>query len=261
MILEHPSIDPVIFSLGIIEIRWYALAYIASFLFGLYIIKFLNSKIKSPINDKLIDNFFTWSIVGVILGGRIGYVFFYQISVFLKEPLYIFYIWKGGMSFHGGLIGIIISIYFFSKKNNIPFFQLADLVSIVAPIGLFLGRIANFINVELIGRTTDFPFAIIYPSVDNTPRHPSQLYEAFLEGIVLFFVLNFYFKKGYLKKPGQISGLFLIFYSLFRFVTEFFRNPDLQIGYLFLQLSLGQLISIIFLILGTVLFFYKKNDN
>ena len=161
----------------------------------------------------------------------LGYVFFYQPKLFFLDPLYLFEIWKGGMSFHGGLIGMILSIYLFGKKNNVNFFYLSDLVSIVAPIGLFLGRISNFINTELYGRVTEFPFAFIYPLIDNKPRHPSQLYEAFFEGIILFLILYLYFLKNSKNYSfGIISAYFLIIYSVFRFLIEFLREPDLHLG-------------------------------
>ena len=258
MILIHPSIDPVIFSFSFIEIRWYGMAYLAAFLIGGYLIKTFNRKLDPTLTNKLIDNFFIWSIIGVILGGRIGYVVFYQLDNFILNPLYIFYIWQGGMSFHGGLIGMILSIILFAKKNNINFFQLSDLISLVAPIGLFLGRVANFINVELIGRVTDFPFAMIYPSIDDLPRHPSQLYEAFFEGIVLFFILFFVFNKYYsIKKYGLLSGLFLIFYGIFRILVEFLREPDVHIGLIFNFLSLGQLLSIPLIFAGLIILWKK----
>ena len=181
MILTHPSIDPIIFSISFFDIRWYSLAYILAFIIGLQLIKFFNKKINLKLTNKLIDDFFIWAVIGVIIGGRLGYVLFYQFKIFLTNPIQILYIWEGGMSFHGGLLGIIIATFIFTKLNNINFFLLADLISLVAPIGLFLGRIANFINVELIGRVTEFPLAIIYPTIDNLPRHPSQLYEALFE--------------------------------------------------------------------------------
>ncbi len=184
MLLIHPSIDPVIVSFGVIQIRWYGIAYVLGFLLGIFLIKQINRGHKKRIKNKQIDDFFIWSVIGVILGGRIGYVLFYQTATILTDPINIIFIWKGGMSFHGGLIGIIISIFLFSKKYSIDFFQLSDLVSSVAPVGLFFGRLANFINVELYGRVTDFPLAMIYPSIDQAPRHPSQLYEAFFEGVV-----------------------------------------------------------------------------
>ena len=264
MIFLKPSIDPVILSLGFIDIRWYSLAYILGFLLGSFLIKKINSLYLNSLSNKQIDSFFLWSILGVILGGRIGYVLFYQFSFFLKEPIYLFKIWTGGMSFHGGLLGIIISTYFFTKINNLKFFYLSDLISVVAPIGLFLGRIANFINTELIGRPTDFYFAIIYPDVDNIPRHPSQLYEAFFEGFILFIVLFYYFvRKGSLKNYGYTSGIFLILYSLFRFFIEFLREPDIHLGLLFNIISMGQLLSIPFFIFGLILIKYNgyKTNN
>ena len=258
MILIKPSIDPVIFSLSIFDIRWYSLAYIAGFIIGSIIIKYLNKKLLNILSNKQIDSFFIWSILGVIIGGRIGYVLFYQTSYFFTNPVYILKIWTGGMSFHGGLIGIIISMYLFSKKNNIQFFYLSDLVSIVAPIGLFFGRIANFINNELYGKVTNFPFAMIYPEIDFQPRHPSQLYEAILEGIVLFIILFTYFNKTKSDPNiGKISGLFLILYSIFRILVEFLREPDSHIGLVFNIASMGQILSVPLLIIGIM--FFKKS--
>ena len=251
MIFIQPSIDPVVMSLGFIDIRWYSLAYIFAFILGSVIIKKLNSGSYRLISDDKIDKFFIWAIIGVILGGRIGYVLFYQTNLFFTKPTYILEIWNGGMSFHGGLIGMILSIYFFSLTYKIQFFYLSDLVSLVAPIGLFLGRISNFINTELYGRVTDFPLAIIYPLIDNNPRHPSQLYEAFFEGIILFIILIFYFSnrpKQYII--GNISGLFLIFYSIFRFIIEYLREPDYHLGLVFYYFSMGQLLCIPFLLAG-----------
>ena len=238
-------------SLGFIDIRWYSLAYIFAFILGSVIIKKLNSGSYRLISDDKIDKFFIWAIIGVILGGRIGYVLFYQTNLFFTKPTYILEIWNGGMSFHGGLIGMILSIYLFSLKYKIQFFYLSDLVSLVAPIGLFLGRISNFINTELYGRVTDFPLAIIYPLIDNNPRHPSQLYEALFEGIILFIILLFYFSnrpKQYII--GNISGLFLIFYSIFRFLIEYLREPDYHLGLVFYYFSMGQLLCIPFLLAG-----------
>ena len=258
MILIKPSIDPVILSLGIFDIRWYSLDYIAGFIIGSIIIKYLNKKLLNILSNKQIDSFFIWSILGVIIGGRVGYVLFYQTSYFFANPIYILKIWTGGMSFHGGLIGIIISIYLFCRKNNIQFFYLSDLVSIVAPIGLFFGRIANFINNELYGKVTNFPFAMIYPEIDFQPRHPSQLYEAFLEGIILFIILFTYFNKTKSDPTiGKISGLFLILYSIFRIFIEFFREPDSHIGLIFNIVSMGQILSIPLLIIGIM--FFKKS--
>ena len=254
MIFIQPSINPVVMSLGFIDIRWYSLAYIFAFILGSVIIKRLNSGSYRLISDDKIDKFFIWAIIGVILGGRIGYVLFYQTNLFFTKPTYILEIWNGGMSFHGGLIGMILSIYLFSLKYKIQFVYLSDLVSLVAPIGLFLGRISNFINTELYGRVTDFPLAIIYPLVDNNPRHPSQLYEAFFEGIILFLILLFYFSKKPKKYIiGTISGLFLIFYSIFRFLIEYLREPDYHLGLIFYYFSMGQLLCIPFLLAGLLI--------
>ena len=258
MILIHPSIDPVIFSFGLIQVRWYSLAYIFGFLIGVFLIKRIN---QNKIKNKIIDDFFIWSIIGVILGGRIGYILFYNVNTFLLNPIEIFFIWKGGMSFHGGLIGIIISMIFFSRKNSINFFYLSDLVSIVAPIGLFLGRIANFINVELYGRITDFPFAVIYPTIDKFPRHPSQLYEALFEGLILFIILFFFNRKKIDKNSGIITGLFLIYYGIFRTLIEFLREPDSHLGLFFGFVSMGQLLSLPLVAIGILFYVTRKNTD
>ena len=255
----QPSIDPVIFSISFLEIRWYSLAYIVGFFVGLIIIKKIN-RYNKPVTEKNLDDFLIWSIIGVIIGGRIGYVVFYQIKILIKDPLYLFEIWNGGMSFHGGLLGLVITIYLFSKVHNLNFFNLSDLVSIVAPIGIFLGRIANFINTELIGRPTNFFISIIYPSVDNQTRHPSQIYEALLEGLLLFFILFLYFlwNKNKLKR-GVISGLFLIYYSIFRFFAEFLREPDSQIGLIYNLISMGQLLSLPLFVFGLIIYISNAN--
>ncbi|MDA9748578.1 prolipoprotein diacylglyceryl transferase [Pelagibacteraceae bacterium] len=256
MIFIQPSIDPVIFSLGFVEIRWYSLAYILGLLIGLFLIKKLNKIKGSLLSNKDLDNFLIWAVIGIVLGGRIGYVLFYQTSLFFTNPIYVLEIWNGGMSFHGGLLGLIISIYYFTRLYKIKFFYLSDLVSIVSPIGLFLGRLANFVNTELIGRPTDFYIAIIYPSIDNLKRHPSQLYEAFFEGIVLFIILLFYFNKfKKLRNYGAISGLFLFFYGTFRFLIEFLREPDHQIGLIINLITMGQILCIPLIIFGNILIY------
>jgi len=253
------NFDPIAFQVFSFEIRWYSLAYIAGILLGwLYCKKKI---IKDKVLFNLFDDFITYVIIGIILGGRLGYALFYNLNYYLENPIEIFMVWNGGMSFHGGLIGVIIASLLFSKKHNMSQFIFLDLVSLTAPIGIFFGRIANFINSELYGRPTDVPWSVKFIMIDNIKRHPSQLYEAIFEGIILFLLLGHFNKKGYLKNPGQISGLFLIFYSSFRFMVEFFRSPDPQLGYIFLNLTLGQVLSIIFLILGGILFFYKKNEK
>ncbi|MDC1146376.1 prolipoprotein diacylglyceryl transferase [Candidatus Pelagibacter sp.] len=252
------NFDPVAFQIFSLEIRWYSLAYIVGISLG-----WIYCKKKLIYNQNIIDifdDFITYIIIGIILGGRVGYILFYNLKYFFENPLEILMIWNGGMSFHGGLIGIIIASKLFSNKHKISQFIFLDLVALSAPIGIFFGRIANFINSELYGVATHVPWSVKFILVDNIKRHPSQLYEAFFEGIILFFILNYYFKKDYLKKPGLISGLFLIFYSLFRFFAEFFRSPDPQIGYLILNLTMGQLISVGFLIIGALLFIVKKYE-
>jgi len=262
------NLDPVIINFGILSIRWYSLAYIFGILIGwwygnkIILKKFDAERAKTDV--KIFDELITYIIISIVIGGRVGYVLFYQTNLFFLKPLYILEIWNGGMSFHGGLLGIIISIFFFCKINKISFYYLSDLVSIVAPIGLFFGRIANFINTELIGRPTEFYISVIYPSIDNIPRHPSQLYEAFFEGIVLFIILIFYFFKT--KKNnnhGIISGLFLSIYSFFRFFIEFLREPDLHLGLFFNFISMGQLLSVPIFIFGIILITYNgyKKSN
>ena len=253
------NFDPVAFQIFSLEIRWYSLAYIAGILLGWLYCKKKLIKDKHILN--LFDDFITYIIIGIILGGRIGYALFYNLEYYLEKPIEILMVWNGGMSFHGGVIGVVVAANLFSKKHKINQFIFLDLVSLSAPIGIFFGRVANFINSELYGNSTDVFWSVKFILIDNIYRHPSQLYEAIFEGIVLLFILRYFLKKNYLKQPGLISALFLIFYSLFRFIIEFFRSPDPHIGYLILNITLGQLISIIFLTLGGILFFYKKNDN
>ena len=252
------NFDPVAFNILSLEIRWYSLAYIFGIIIGWSLCKKIFIK-NSDIGEKF-DDYITYLIVGIILGGRLGYVIFYNFNYYSHNILDIFKIWQGGMSFHGGLLGIFFSSIIFAKKNNQDSFEYMDLVSLVAPIGIFFGRLANFINSELYGKTTQVLWSVTFTKVDNLPRHPSQLYEAVLEGAILFLILLYFRKKNYLTKPGSISGLFLIFYSIFRFFVEFFRVPDEQLGYLILNLSMGQLISLMFMTIGTILF-YIKNEN
>jgi len=245
------NFDPVAIQVFSIEIRWYSLAYIFGILLGWILSKKMfisDSKLKENFDD-----YITYVILGVILGGRLGYIFFYNFSYYFNNPVDVFKIWQGGMSFHGGLIGVILVSIWFSKKNKQNAFSYLDIVSHVAPIGIFFGRIANFINSELYGSETKLPWGVQFTHVDNLFRHPSQLYEAFFEGIILFLVLLYFRNKGFIKIPGFISALFLIFYSIFRFIIEYFRVPDEQIGYLFLNLTMGQLISFIFLLIGIYL--------
>ena len=253
------NFDPVAIQIFSIEIRWYSLAYIFGILIGwLYCKKIL---IKDKNISKLFDDLISYLIIGIILGGRLGYVIFYNLEYFLSNPIEILMIWHGGMSFHGGLLGVLASTIIYAKKHNINKFIFLDLIAGSAPIGIFLGRIANFVNSELYGRETNILWSVIFTKIDNITRHPSQIYEALLEGVILFFILFFFIKKNYLLKPGLISSLFLIFYSLFRFLVEFFRVPDEQVGLIYLNLTIGQIISLIFLSFGFYLFFIKKNEN
>ncbi len=245
------NFDPVAIQIFSLEIRWYSLAYIVGILIGWVLSKkyFIS---KHEIKEKF-DDYITYAILGIIIGGRLGYVLFYNLDYYLNHPADVLKIWQGGMSFHGGLLGIIFVTFLFAKKNNHNPFIYLDVISIVAPIGIFFGRISNFINSELYGSVTNVPWAVKFIQIDNYYRHPSQLYEAIFEGLILFLILLFFKKKGLLNYPGIISGLFLIFYSLFRFFIEFFRIPDEQLGYILFNLSMGQVISFIFFVAGIYL--------
>ena len=252
------NFDPVAIQIFSLDIRWYSLAYIIGIMIGWLLCKKIFIK-NSKINEKF-DDYINYIIIGIIIGGRLGYVAFYNFDYYINNILDIFKVWEGGMSFHGGLIGIIVASVLFAKKYDQDSFLYMDLVALVAPIGIFFGRIANFINSELYGIPTEVPWAVIFVQIDKFARHPSQLYEAFLEGIILFLILLYFKKKNYLETPGLISGVFLIFYSIFRFIIEFFRVPDEQLGYLILNLSMGQIISLITILVGIILFYFK-NEN
>ena len=244
------NLNPVAFEIFFINIHWYSLAYIFGIICGwIYIKKVL---IKNNIHKIYLDDLITYLIIGIIVGGRLGYVLIYNLKFYLKNPLEIIMIWQGGMSFHGGLIGIIIATVIFCKKNNLENYIFFDFIAVAAPIGIFFGRIANFINSELVGKPTDLIWGVIFPLVDNIQRHPSQLYEAIFEGIFLFIIMNkIYFSKNY--KEGSCSFAFLIFYGIFRLFSEIFREPDEQIGYIFGSLSMGMLLSILMIFIGILL--------
>ena len=250
------NFDPVAFEFLTFEIRWYSLSYIAGIVLAWIYIK--KSILKETEYSKYIDDLISYVIVGVIIGGRLGYVIFYNFEYYINNPLEILMIWTGGMSFHGGVLGVIISTYLFCKKNKLSTFYFLDLISLSAPIGIFLGRIANFINSELYGTRTDFFLAVIFEKVDTVSRHPSQIYEAFFEGIILFILLNFIYKKYINHKPGVLSALFLIFYSVFRFIIEFTREPDAHLGLVFMELSQGQVMSILFFVVGLIILKIKN---
>jgi len=258
------NLEPVLLDFGIIVIRWYSLAYIFGIVFGWWFGKKIISHIlkNTNLNFKLndFDDLISYLIISIIAGGRIGYVIFYNFEYYISNPLEIIKVWEGGMSFHGALIGIIIGTYLFSKKKGVPTFFMLDIIACVAPIGIFFGRIANFINAELIGKVTNVSWSVIFPLVDTLPRHPSQLYEAMLEGIILFLILNILiFKKNY--KIGTSSCLFLIFYGIFRVISEIFREPDTQVGYLLDLFSMGTILSFFMIVSGFVILrILKKNE-
>tara|TARA_B100002052_G_scaffold39513_1_gene31623 strand:- start:130 stop:909 length:780 start_codon:yes stop_codon:yes gene_type:complete len=249
------NFDPVAIQIFTFEIRWYSLAYIAGILIGWILSKRVfisNQNIK-----ECFDDYLTYLILGIIIGGRLGYVVFYNFNYYSSNVIDIFKIWQGGMSFHGGVLGVILSTVIFANKKKHNIFYYLDIVAIVSPIGIFFGRLSNFINSELYGTITTMPWAVQFLKVDNLYRHPSQLYEAIFEGIVLFIILVYFRNRGFLNMPGFISGAFLTFYSLFRFIIEFFRVPDEQIGYLIFNLTMGQIISLIFFIVGITLIINK----
>ncbi len=252
------NFDPVAFKILSMDIRWYSLAYIFGIILGWLLCKKIFIKDRK-INESF-DDYITYLIIGIIIGGRLGYVIFYNFNYYINNLFDIFKIWEGGMSFHGGLIGVIFVSIFFAYKKGEDSFIYTDLVALVAPIGILFGRLANFINSELYGIPSAVPWSVIFVQIDNLSRHPSQLYEAIFEGIILFLILLYFRKKNYLKKPGLISAIFLIFYSIFRFIAEFFRSPDEQLGYLIFSLTMGQIISVLFIIIGIILF-YIKNEN
>ena len=253
------NFDPIAIQFFSLEIRWYSLAYIFGVLIGWFYCKKILIKDEKII--KLFDDFISYLIIGIILGGRLGYILFYNLDYYLNNLIEILMIWQGGMSFHGGLLGVMASTIIFCKKYDLNKYIFLDLISASAPIGIFLGRVSNFINSELYGRETDVLWSVIFIKVDKITRHPSQIYEALLEGIILFFIMFLLIRKNYLERPGLISALFLILYSLFRFFVEFYREPDEQLGFVFLNLSMGQIISLVFLCYGFYLFSIKKNEN
>ena len=252
------NFDPVAFQVFSIDIRWYSLSYIFGLIFGwIYCQKIL---IKDNFKKKLFEDYILYLIIGIIVGGRLGYVLIYSPYYYFQNFEEIFMIWKGGMSFHGGVLGIIITTIIFCKKNNENIFYFLDLISLSVPIGIFLGRISNFINSELYGRVTDIFWSVRFVKIDNLSRHPSQIYEAFFEGIILFIILNFLNKK-FNYKSGIISSLFLIFYSIFRFIIEFVREPDSHIGFIYFNLTIGQIISVITIMIGFTLIYFLKDDK
>ena len=257
------NLNPVFINLGFLELRWYSLSYIFGILIGWWIgkkileYKINFSKINFHIKD--FDDLISYIIISIILGGRLGYILFYNFDYYFKNPIEIIKIWEGGMSFHGALIGIVLSTYLFEKSKKVPTFSLLDIIACMSPIGLFLGRVSNFINSELYGVSTKVSWAVIFPNIDNIPRHPSQIYEAILEGIILFIILNYLYiyKK---VQNGICSSYFLILYGIFRIICEQFREPDTHIGYIFGLISMGSILSFFMIVLGLTILLNIKNE-
>ena len=248
------NFDPVAFNILSLEIRWYSLAYIFGIIFGVYYCK--KKLITEHKYQKFFDDYIFYLVLGIIIGGRLGYILFYNLEYYLNNFSEMVMIWKGGMSFHGALIGIILRVIIFCDKHKINKFIFLDLIAVSAPIGIFFGRVANFINGELVGKTTDVNWGVVFPNIDNFTRHPSQLYEALLEGIILFILMNWiYLRSSY--KTGTCSFMFLIFYGLFRTLSEFFREPDIQIGYIIGSVSMGMLLSMFMMLAGLILYLKK----
>ncbi len=249
--IPYPNISPEIVRIGPFAVRWYGMMYLIGFASSYFLVRYQIKKKGLKISKDCVESLYSYLILGLLLGARLGYVVFYNLSYYIQHPLEIFAIWHGGMSFHGGLIGSVIAGILFCKKLKIDVWQIADIVIATAPIGLGLGRLGNFINGELYGRVTDVPWAMIFPTGGPLPRHPSQLYEFFLEGIVLFTILWTMKNKGF--KTGILSSLFIIFYGVFRFFVEFFREPDVQVGYIMGIFTMGQILSGAMIIFGLLL--------
>jgi phosphatidylglycerol:prolipoprotein diacylglycerol transferase len=254
-VIPFPAINPVLISIGPFAVRWYALAYIVGIIAGWFYARAIISSPKlwggpAPLTVTDFDDFVIWITLGIILGGRIGYVLFYNFAHFAANPIEIPQLWNGGMSFHGGVIGCTVAIALFALRRHIAILSLADVTAAVAPIGLFLGRIANFINGELWGRPSDVPWAMVFPHGGPVPRHPSQLYEATLEGVVLFIVVAYLVRSGALKRPGVVTGVFVLGYGAARIACEFFREPDVQLGFLWGGLTMGMLLCIPLMLAG-----------
>jgi phosphatidylglycerol---prolipoprotein diacylglyceryl transferase len=248
------DLDPVAFSIGPLAIRWYALAYLAGIVAGWRWCMALARRDSSMPRPELFDEFLSWAILGIVLGGRLGYILFYNFGQYWNDPLEVLKVWHGGMSFHGGMIGVIFAAYVFTRMKNIPLLAFTDLLSCVAPIGLGLGRLANFVNGELFGRETDMPWGVIFPRGGSLPRHPSQLYEAAAEGLLLLLVMFLLSRQPKIRaRKGFLSGVFLTMYGIMRFGIEFFREPDPQLGFLFAGATMGQLLCVPMIIAGVII--------
>ena len=259
--LSFPQIDPVIFSIGPFAIRWYALAYITGLLIAWYYCRRLTARPPQRLSANAFDDFLFWATLGILLGGRLGYVLFYKPGFYLSHPLEILYIWQGGMSFHGGLLGVVAAVVFFARRRGVPIMALSDIVACAAPIGLCLGRIANFVNGELYGRPSDVPWAMVFPRGGPLARHPSQIYESLLEGLVLFLALYFLVRRGALERTGALTGAFFMGYALARMLAEVFREPDAHLGFILGEATMGQVLSLPMLLIGLGLVIWARRTR
>jgi phosphatidylglycerol:prolipoprotein diacylglycerol transferase len=257
--VTFPQIDPVLIEIGPLAVRWYGLMYLFGFMFAIWLANRRADKANSGWTREQVSDLLFSGFLGVVIGGRVGYVLFYNFSEFLSNPLYLFQVWTGGMSFHGGLLGVITAMFIYAKRNQRTFFNVADMVAPLVPFGLGLGRVGNFMNDELWGRVTDVPWAVMFPSGGYLPRHPSQLYEAFLEGIVLFAILNLYIRHP--RPAGAVSGLFLAGYGTFRFIIEYFREPDAHLGLFGDWISMGQILSTPMILIGIAMMVWAYKNN
>ncbi|MFQ5954094.1 MAG: prolipoprotein diacylglyceryl transferase [Kiloniellales bacterium] len=259
--LPFLAIDPVAIQLGPLAVRWYALAYVAGIVIGWRYCLWLCRRRPALMSPEHLDQAVAWIVVGIVIGGRLGYVLFYNPAHYLANPLQTLYLWRGGMSFHGGLAGVLIAMWLFARRRAIPYFRLTDVVGCGVPLGLFFGRVANFINGELFGRVSELPWAVVFPQGGPLPRHPSQLYEAALEGIVLFLVLAMMERAGLRSRVGLLSGVFMAGYGLARLAVELVREPDPQIGYLLGGVTMGQLLSLPVLAVGVGLIAWSRRPG
>ncbi|HBU05739.1 MAG TPA: prolipoprotein diacylglyceryl transferase [Nitrospiraceae bacterium] len=257
--IPYPNIDPEIVRIGPFSFRWYGVMYLIGFAASYLLVKYQVEKKNIAVGMKEMDSLYSFLILGLIIGARLGYILFYNLADYIKNPLEIFAVWRGGMSFHGGLIGCIAAGILFCRRFRLNYWQVSDLVVVTAPIGLGLGRLGNFINGELYGRVTNVPWAMVFPSGGPLPRHPSQLYEFLLEGVTLFTIL--WFIKDRKLKPGMLSSMFLILYGMFRFLAEFFREPDPQLGFIFVSFTMGQILSAVMISVGMGIIFYRRNTG
>lgn len=255
--IPYPNIDPVIIRIGPFAVRWYGVMYLLGFTASFFLVRHQIKKKGLKFAEAFVDSLYSYLILGLLVGARLGYVVFYDLPEYIRNPLEIFALWHGGMSFHGGLMGSIVAGIVFCRRSKVDFWQVSDLVIVTAPIGLGLGRLGNFINGELYGRVANMPWAMVFPGGGPLPRHPSQLYELFLEGVVLFTVL--WVLKDRVSRSGVLTSFFLLFYGIFRFALEFVREPDVQLGYILGPFTMGQVLSSSMVVIGAVLLYIRKS--